>query len=141
MLSPNRNHSNIFGLIRTAEMIAATNCKEFVRILNILYTANGLPTFHVPEELFTTSASATASATTSATNTTSARDITISSISLADIPSTVAHPLQHATDPATSLQTGTPDQPSTNPAVPATTPASQESTSDASAYFLRTMTH
>ncbi|XP_069187870.1 mucin-7-like [Procambarus clarkii] len=133
MLSPNRNHSTICGLIRLPETIAGTNCKEFARILNILYTVNGLPTFNVPEELFTTTASATTSATTSATNTTSAPEIIISPTALADLLSADAHPLEPATDPVTSLHTASPDQPSTTPELPATTSASQEPTPDASA--------
>lgn len=118
------------GLIRTAEMIAGTNTKEFVRILNIMYADNGLPTFTVRDELFTTTASANTNATTSATNTTSASNIniTISSTALADILSADAHPVQPATDSATSLHTATtPDEPSTSPVVPETAPTSPAS--------------
>ncbi|XP_069176770.1 streptococcal hemagglutinin-like [Procambarus clarkii] len=95
-----------------------------------MYADNGLPTFTVRDELFTTTASANTNATNSATNTTSASNIniTISSTAMADILSADAHPVQPATDSATSLHTATtPDEPSTSPVVPETAPTSPAS--------------
>ncbi|XP_069177530.1 uncharacterized protein [Procambarus clarkii] len=42
--------STVKALISTARMTAGNNPREFVRLLKILYKANGLPTFIIPEE-------------------------------------------------------------------------------------------
>ncbi|XP_069189685.1 uncharacterized protein [Procambarus clarkii] len=44
--------STVKALISTARMTAGNNPREFVRLLKILYKANGLPTFIIPEEVF-----------------------------------------------------------------------------------------
>lgn len=44
--------STVKALISTARITAGNNPREFVRLLKILYKANGLPTFIVPEEVF-----------------------------------------------------------------------------------------
>ncbi|XP_069189794.1 uncharacterized protein [Procambarus clarkii] len=44
--------STVKALISTARMTAGNNPREFVRLLKILYEANGLPTFIIPEEVF-----------------------------------------------------------------------------------------
>ncbi|XP_069176722.1 uncharacterized protein [Procambarus clarkii] len=101
-------NSTVQLLTSAASMIACNNPQEYVRILNILYKANGLPAFIVPEEVFTNT-------TSSSQDTVLVPDITVNAAVLTDLLST-AKPAP----PATSSQaTQTPTPPlSTTATVP-----------------------
>ncbi|XP_069195777.1 uncharacterized protein [Procambarus clarkii] len=101
-------NSTVQLLTSAASMIACNNPQEYVRILNILYKANGLPAFIVPEEVFTNT-------TSSSQDTVLVPDITVNAAVLTDLLST-AKPAP----PATSSQaTQTPTPPlSTTDTVP-----------------------
>ncbi|XP_069169313.1 uncharacterized protein [Procambarus clarkii] len=102
-------YSTVQALTSAASMIAGNNPQEYVRILNILYKANGLPASIVPEEVFTNT-------TASSQDTVSVPDITVNAAVLTDLLSTAAKPAP----PATSSQaTQTPTPPlSTTATVP-----------------------
>ncbi|XP_069162937.1 uncharacterized protein [Procambarus clarkii] len=92
-------NSTVQALTSAASMIACNNPQEYVRILNILYKANGLPAFIVAEEVFTNT-------TSSSQDTVSVPDITVNAAVLTDVLST-AKPAPPATS-SQATQTPTP---------------------------------
>ncbi|XP_069170766.1 uncharacterized protein [Procambarus clarkii] len=92
-------------------MIVGNNPQVYVRILNILYKANGLPAFNVPDEVYTNTTS-----TTSSQDPDPVSDITVNAAVLTDLLSTAATPAPPAT---LSLATQTPTPP---PSTTATVP-------------------
>ncbi|XP_069173024.1 mucin-7-like [Procambarus clarkii] len=108
-------YGKVFDLATVASVIAGSYPQEYVRILNTLFTANGLPTYTVPDEVFTTSTSATGS---------SPAPDPVSDIVNVAAPTSAATPA-----PATeATQKPTPSHPSpsatsTEPSTPATRPA------------------
>lgn len=109
----NTVNSTVYALTHLADKIASPNYKEFVRILNILYAANGLPIFTVPEELLTTS--------TSAAVTSPASDVTVSTVALADLLFADLTPPQPASDQLPTESSASPLKEFLNPPTPAST--------------------
>nr|XP_045611961.1 proteoglycan 4-like [Procambarus clarkii] len=76
--------STTHALTKLVSDITGSNYREFVRILNIVYKANGLQTIIVPDEVFPTSASASTSVTEP--------EITVNAAALVDLLSATVPP-------------------------------------------------
>nr|XP_045591357.1 flocculation protein FLO11-like [Procambarus clarkii] len=76
--------STAHALTKLVSDITGSNYREFVRILNIIYKANGLQTIIVPDEVFPTSASASTSVTEP--------EITVNAAALVDLLSATVPP-------------------------------------------------
>ncbi|XP_069176839.1 mucin-2-like [Procambarus clarkii] len=98
--------STAHALTKLVSDITGSNYREFVRILNIVYKANGLQTIIVPDEVFPTSASASTSVTEP--------EITVNAAALVDllsatVPSTTPVAADPTPDPVEAVSLSTQD--------------------------------